>query len=174
MKYGTVERERRFLVKTLPLDLNLEQDYRQIRDRYFPNTFLRLRKITTPTGQLIQQKFARKEAVSDSSRHAYITNLYLALHEYNLLSTLSGLDLYKRRYRYSYLEYVIGIDVFEGQLAGLVLAEIEFTTDDAMAKFQPPGFCAVEVTDDPFFRGGHLATIQIEALHQALQGQFQA
>lgn len=55
----------------------------------------------------------------------------------------------------------------------LVLAEIEFTTDDAMAEFQPPDFCAVEVTDDPFFRGGHLATIQADALRQVLHVQFQ-
>ncbi len=133
--------------------------YRRICDRYFPNTFLRLRKITSPTGQLIQQKFARKEAVSDSSRHACITNLYLTSHEYNLLSTLDGLELYKRRYRYSSLESVIAIDVFEGQLAGLVLAEIEFTSDEAMAEFQPPSFCTVEVSDDPFFSGGHFNSI---------------
>lgn len=165
MKYGYVERERRFLIKTLPSELNLEQDYCRICDRYFPNTFLRLREITTPTGQLIQQKFARKEAVGDSNRHAYITNLYLTSHEYNLLATLNGLELHKRRYRYPYLEHVVGIDVFEGQLAGLVLAEVEFTADNAMAKFQPPGFCTVEVTDDPFFRGGQ---------RQALHVQFQA
>ncbi|MER3435014.1 MAG: hypothetical protein C4288_16745 [Leptolyngbya sp. ERB_1_1] len=88
MKYGYVERERRFLIKTLPSDLNLEQNYRRIYDRYFPNTFLRLREITSPTGQLLQQKFARKEAASDSDGHAHITNLYLTSHEYNLLSTL--------------------------------------------------------------------------------------
>lgn len=45
-------------------------------DRYFPNTFLRLRQITTPEGQLIQQKFARKEAVKNSSYQTHITNLY--------------------------------------------------------------------------------------------------
>lgn len=92
MKYGYVERERRFLIKTLPSELDLEQDYRRICDRYFPDTFLRLRKITTPAGQLIQQKFARKEVAGDSNRHAHITNLYLTSHEYTLLSTLSGLE----------------------------------------------------------------------------------
>lgn len=55
MKYGTVERERRFLIQALPSDLNL-QDYRRIDDRYLPNTFLRLRQITTPEGDVIQQK----------------------------------------------------------------------------------------------------------------------
>ncbi|MBD1842687.1 hypothetical protein H6F89_04535 [Cyanobacteria bacterium FACHB-63] len=174
MKYGYIERERRFLVKSLPFNLNLEQDYRRICDLYFPNTFLRLREITSPTGQLLQQKFARKEAVSDSNGHAHITNLYLTPHEYNLLSTLDGLELHKRRYHYSYLESIIAIDVFEGQLAGLVLAEIEFTSDDAMAKFQPPSFCAVEVSDDPFFSGGHLVTVQADVLRQELHDRFQA
>jgi CYTH domain-containing protein len=174
MKYGYIERERRFLIKTLPSELNWKQDYRRICDRYFPNTFLRLREVTTPTGQLIQQKFARKEAIGNSNRQAHITNLYLTLQEYNLLSTLNGLELHKRRYRYPYLEYIIGIDIFEGRLAGLVLAEIEFTTDEAMAEFEPPDFCTVEVTNDPFFTGGHLATVQADILRQALLIRFQA
>lgn len=168
MKYGYVERERRFLLKTLPSELNLAQDYRRICDLYFPNTFLRLREISTPEGHPIQRKFARKQAADDSNCHAHITNLYLTPHEYGLLSTLGGLELRKRRYRYPYLEHVIAIDVFEGQLAGLILAEVEFTTDDAMAEFQPPSFCTAEVTDDPFFRGGHLVTVQADALRQAL------
>jgi CYTH domain-containing protein len=62
----------------------------------------------------------------------------------------------------------------EGRLAKLVLAEIEFTTDEAMAEFEPPDFCTVEVTNDPFFTDGHLATVQAETLHQALLVRFQA
>jgi CYTH domain-containing protein len=174
MKYGYVERERRFLVKTLPPEVNLQQDYRRIFDRYFPNTFLRLREITTPEGQLIQQKFARKEAAGDSSRHAHITNLYLTSDEHNLLATLRGMDLHKRRYHYPYLEHVIGIDVFDGQLTGLILAEVEFISDEVMAQFQPPGFCTIEVTDDLFFSGGHLATVQADVLRPALQIHFQS
>lgn len=174
MKYGYVERERRFLIKTLPSGLNLEQDYRRICDRYFPNTFLRLREVSTPEGYPIQYKFARKEATGDSNGHAHITNLYLTPHEYSLLSTLGGLELHKRRYRYPDLEYVIGIDVFEERLAGLVLAEVEFKCDAAMQQFQPPSFCTVEVTDDSFFRGGHLATVQADVLRQALHVRFPA
>lgn len=84
-----------------------------------------------------------------------------------------ALELRKRRYRYPYLEHVIGIDVFEGRLAELILAESEFTDDDAMAAFQPSSFYTVEVSDDPFFRGGHLVTVQADALHQALNVRFQ-
>lgn len=168
MKHGYVERERRFLIKMLPSELNLDQGYRRICDRYFPNTLLRLREITTPEGQLIQQKFARKETDKNFNSQAHITNLYLTPDEYNLLSQLDGLEVHKRRYHYSYSEYILGIDVFEGQLAGLVLAEVEFTSDDIMTQFQPPAFCIVEVTDDPFFRGGYLTTVQAEVLRLKL------
>ncbi|KAM3100775.1 hypothetical protein ACKFKF_11115 [Phormidesmis sp. 146-12] len=123
MKYGYIERERRFLIKSLPLDLSLEHDYRRIQDVYFLDTHLRLRTITTPDGQLIQQKFARKQAMSDSNRHAHITNLYLAPNEYQLLASLKGSDLHKRRYRYPYLKQIVAVDVFEGQLTGLILTK---------------------------------------------------
>ncbi|MBI4781299.1 MAG: hypothetical protein HY785_08220 [Oscillatoriophycideae cyanobacterium NC_groundwater_1537_Pr4_S-0.65um_50_18] len=172
MKYGYIERERRFLIKNLPLELRLDGEYRCISDRYFPKTHLRLRRITTPEGQLIQQKFARKQLMSDSS-HASITNLYLDPNEYQLLSSLGGLEIHKRRYRYAYGEYMFGIDVFEGQLSGLVLGEVEFPTDEAMELFRSPDFCTVEVTDEPFFRGGHLATVQADVLHRELRAIFE-
>jgi CYTH domain-containing protein len=50
----------------------------------------------------------------------------------------------------------LGIDVFDPPLHGLILAEAEFTTDEAALSFRPPASCIAEVTGDARFTGGHL------------------
>ncbi|MGY5106960.1 hypothetical protein [Streptomyces sp. 900105245] len=50
----------------------------------------------------------------------------------------------------------MGVDVFDGRLQGLVLAEAEFTTDEEARSFVPPAECVVEVTNDARFTGGPL------------------
>jgi CYTH domain-containing protein len=173
MKYGHIERERRFLVKMLPPEIDLERDYLRIHDRYLLGTRLRLREITDPTGRVIKQKFAQKETISGySNSHTHITNLYLTQQEYNLLSTLGGLEISKCRYKYSCSEYIAGIDVFEGVLKGLILAEVEFTSDEEMEQFQPPSFFTIEVTNEPFFSGGNLVKVQPDVLRRELNARF--
>jgi CYTH domain-containing protein len=48
------------------------------------------------------------------------------------------------------------IDVFDPPLHGLVLAEAEFTTDEAAQSFLLPRAAIAEVTDDVRFTGGSL------------------
>jgi len=88
-----------------------------------------------------------------------ITNLCLSQTAYDLLARLPGDDLSKTRY--SVAPLAIGgidvFDVFEPPLDGLVLAESEFETDEAMAAFRPPEFVLAEVTNEPRFSGAHLA-----------------
>ncbi len=50
----------------------------------------------------------------------------------------------------------MSVDVFEGSLDGLVMAEAEFDSDDAMIAFPSPPFALREVTDDPRYTGGML------------------
>ena len=171
MKYGYIERERRFLLRALPSELSLTNNFRRIRDRYFSETHLRLREITSPDGEVLDRKFAKKETLTESA-NCKITNLYLSELEYQLLFALGGLEICKRRYRYSIDEHVAAIDVFENALQGLILAEVEFTSDEAMQQFQPPSLFEIEVTEDPFFRGGNLAKIEQETLQEALKTVF--
>jgi len=51
----------------------------------------------------------------------------------------------------------LGIDIFDPPLHGLVLAEAEFTTDQAAQSFLPPQAAVAEVTDDARFTGSSLA-----------------
>lgn len=50
-----------------------------------------------------------------------------------------------------------GIDVFEGQLQGLITAEAEFASGHDYQTFTPPPRCIHEITTDSRFSGGQLA-----------------
>jgi CYTH domain-containing protein len=169
-KYSVVEREKRFLVKELPAHL-LVTKYHLIEDRYFPETRLRLRKITDRTGTVVALKLTQKflgqgqlsqsqlsQGQNDSERN--ITNFYLNEREYWLFASLSGASLLKRRYDYEVAGQTYAIDVFEGHLAGLILAEIEYSEREVEPSL--PSFAFKDVTKHSFFTGGTLAKLSLE------------
>jgi CYTH domain-containing protein len=51
----------------------------------------------------------------------------------------------------------IEVDVYGGDLAGLVTAEVEFGSDEAADRFRPPDWIGSEVTDDPAYKNRALA-----------------
>jgi CYTH domain-containing protein len=51
------------------------------------------------------------------------------------------------------------LDVFEGELDGLRIAEIEFPDEDAARAFDPPGWLGPEVTEDKRYSNERLATV---------------
>jgi adenylate cyclase len=61
------------------------------------------------------------------------------------------------------------VDVFEGRLAGLVLAEIEL--NDEAEPFARPDWLGREVTDDPRYRNSALVEGGHEVLRELLDGQ---
>ena len=52
----------------------------------------------------------------------------------------------------------IELDVYQGRLSGLLVAEVEFDSPDAAAGFDPPEWFGREVTDDPRYKNTRLAT----------------
>jgi CYTH domain-containing protein len=159
MKYARIERERRFLVRELPAEL-LAADYQRILDCYIPGTRLRLRRIESPAGETLALKLTQKyPADEQAGADTVITNLYLNEVEYALLDVLDGLPLSKRRYAYQYSDYRYSIDIFEGQLLGLILCEVEAESSKRLAAVPAPPFAIREVTDDPFFTGGNLVNV---------------
>lgn len=51
---------------------------------------------------------------------------------------------------------MFSIDVFEGELEGLVLCETEAAGLAELMAVEPPAYAKQEVTEDPFFTGGNL------------------
>ncbi|MBN2500525.1 MAG: hypothetical protein JXB38_07115 [Anaerolineales bacterium] len=156
LKYAQIESERRFLLKDLPGDLDAGVFWR-ITDKYIPGTHLRLRTVAAPDGTVQARKFTQKYKQPDQATHeATITNFYLDEAEFAVLDALPGMLLVKRRYRYPHGDLAYSLDVFEGNLEGLVLAELESTTAGEAAL---PAFVARDVTADPAFNGGTLARL---------------
>ena len=65
----------------------------------------------------------------------------------HLNEKIDGLLIQKRRYLIPLAEkYTIELDVFEGALAPLVLAEVEFETEEEANTFVPPEWFGEDVT----------------------------
>jgi CYTH domain-containing protein len=158
-KYARIERERRFLLAALP-STGQPTIARRITDHYLSGTSLRLRHIRGHGGD--QYKLTQKiPATHPGPVQGLITNIYLSQAEHDrLVTALPGEPLSKTRYSIPPL----GIDVFDPPLHGLVIGEAEFSTDAEMLAFQPPGYTQAEITSDPRFTGGRLATASREDL----------
>ena len=147
-KYARFELERRWLLERLP---DGADDGHAIVDTYITGSSLRLRRVESDPPQY---KFTQKEtpAPPDYARTT-ITNIYLSPAEYELLRVLPGRELRKRRHHLG----GYSIDVFEGDLAGLILAETEFSSEDEMHAHELPAFAVRDVSDDVRYTGGWLA-----------------
>jgi len=151
-KYARIERERRFLLVGRPDGLEA-LPHHDIDDRYITNTRLRLRRVRS--NESVAYKLTQKLAID--ATHGSITTIYLDANEFARLVALPGGTLTKRRYHYSYAATTFGIDVFEGRLDGLVLAEAEAETDAQLDTTPTLPFRNIEVTGRPEFRGDCLA-----------------
>jgi CYTH domain-containing protein len=151
-KYARVERERRFLLAGPPPGSAVTAS-RRITDRYLPGTRLRLRRVDYPGNQASEFKFTQKvPADRPGYIQGLITNTYLSAAEHDLLASLPADVLSKTRLSVPPLS----IDVFDPPWHGLVLADVEFTTDEAARSFLPPPLAIAEVTSDARFTGGNI------------------
>jgi len=69
-----------------------------------------------------------------------------------------GRRLHKRRHVIPHGNLTIELDVYEGELEGLVVAEIEFDSEDEARAFEPPGWFGEEVTGEERYLNETLAT----------------
>ncbi len=159
-KYARVERERRYLAADLPEGLTRASPHLQITDNYITGTRLRLRKVRDPATNKWTVKFTQKFAPDprDLSR-TIITNTYLSATESEVLSVFEANEIRKNRYRFEFDGRQWSIDMFLGELFGLVLAEASFAADEDDADFTPPPFALADVTDNELFTGGRLSEL---------------
>lgn len=166
-KYARVERERRYLLQDLPEGLTRVDPHLQITDNYITGTRLRLRKVREPRTNKWTVKFTQKFALvpGDLSR-TVITNTYLNALEAETLSVFNSNEIRKNRYRFQFEGREFGIDMFLGDLFGLVLAEVSFDTDEELDSFPKPAFALADVTNDPLFTGGSLCELTFSDVRQ--------
>jgi CYTH domain-containing protein len=156
-KYALVERERRYLLQDLPEGLTRADPHLQITDNYITGTRLRIRKTREPRSNKWTVKFTQKFAPDpeDLSR-TIITNTYLNALESEVLSVFDSNEIRKNRYYFDYEGRKFCVDMFLGDLFGLVLAEVSFDNDEELDNYPKPPFALADVTDNKFFSGGVL------------------
>ncbi len=154
-KYIFVERERRWLCREVPRDRVVETV--AITDLYVTGARLRLREERSIGGGTAMLRLTRKADVDAHTR--LLTSIYLPEDEFALLArTLQGVRIKKLRHRLKRHQGIaMSVDEFQGELAGLIMAEAEFDTPEQLASFPTPDFAEREVTTDPRYTGGHLA-----------------
>jgi CYTH domain-containing protein/CHAD domain-containing protein len=149
---SVVERERKFLVETVPDDLvstatvQLRQGYLASDDR----RSVRVRDaghggctLTVKAGSGVE----RTELEWPITRHEF---------EAAWPHTV-GQRIEKTRQMFPFGDHVIELDVFGGALDGLVVAEVEFDSISASDDFEPPAWFGPEVTDDGRYTNASLA-----------------
>jgi len=163
-KYSLIERERRFLVDRSGLGDLLARPFRHVHDTYIENSLMRLRQVSGPEdGEIVYKLCKKYEPLSPSETP--ITNIYLSLREYEVLANLGGRQITKRRYGVHNGGRFYSVDVFEGVLEGLVLAEADMADSDAP---DFPAWIVRDVTADRRFTGGELSRTSFAGLANAL------
>jgi CYTH domain-containing protein len=168
-KYARIERERRYVLQDLPEGLTRADPHLQITDNYITGTRLRLRKVRDPQTNKWTVKFSQKFAPDprDLSR-TIITNTYLNALEADTLSVFNGNEVRKNRYPFQFDGKSFAIDMFLGDLFGLVLGEVSFETDEELDRFPLPPFVLADVTNNELFSGGRLSELKFADLREEI------
>ena len=172
-KYALIERERRYLLQDLPQGMTRADHHLQITDNYMTGSRLRMRKVRDPKTNKWVAKLTQKFplAVGDFAR-TIITNTYLNAVEAETLSALfNSNEIRKNRYYLDYEGKKFSIDMFLGELFGLVLAEVAFETDEELESFTKPSFALADVTDNELFTGGRLSQLTFAEVRQEIVAQ---
>ena len=153
-KYARIENERKFLLSPGD-DVLMEIDLakRAIVDNYIAGTNIRLREVEQD-GEKVY-KLTKKTPFSPGREE--ITTIYLSEDEYELLSKLRAVVVSKLRFIMPYNKLVIGIDSYATETDELLLAEVEFETEEQMLAFEMPIPYQQEVTGNEGFSGFTLA-----------------
>jgi CYTH domain-containing protein len=149
LKYAVVERERRFLIASLPDGV---VSTKEILDRYVTGTRLRLREVRQDNGTVIR-KLGHKVRLSQGPAEVACTSIYLDEDEWALLFDLPAQLLRKTRHMVHRDGLVVAVDEHQD---GTLIAEID--DGDQPSGFVPEWLDVVaDVSDDENWTGVRLA-----------------
>jgi adenylate cyclase len=147
------EIERKFLVRELPSDLTsyptneISQGYLVSLD---DGLQVRLRK----SGDCYSLTFKRGSGNVREERE-----IELSAEQFDKLwPATEGKRLVKTRYEIPIGQRVVEIDVYHERHEGLVVAEVEFNTEESAKNFEPPDWLGDDVTGDPRYSNQLLAS----------------
>lgn len=144
-----MEIERKFLVRVLPQDLE-RYPCKEIEQGYLcTKPVVRIRRsnetyILTYKGEGLMM---REEYNLPLTKDAYE----------HLRPKADGLLIAKKRYCIPYQGHTIELDIFEGELAPLLLAEVEFDSKEEAESFLPPDWFGEDVTFSGKYQNSYLS-----------------
>ena len=157
-----MEIERKFTITALPAELNL-YERKELEQGYLcTSPVVRVRKSVKKgeTSYILcyKSKLGLEQKEDATAQVCREEELPLSGEAYEkLLSKVDGRVITKTRYLIPYGAYTIELDVFGGELTGLVFAEVEFPDEEAAADFTMPEWFAEDVTFDNRFKNNRLA-----------------
>ena len=143
-----MEIERKFTIKELP---DLSKYYFHVMEQGYLNTapVVRVRKEDNDYYLTYKGKglLAREEYNLPLDEAAY----------YHLVEKADGIIIRKKRYLIPYDKYTIELDVFEDPYDNLVIAEVEFESEEEAMEFKPPVWFDEDVTLDSSYHNSNLS-----------------
>ena len=147
-----MEIERKFLIDKIPESIDLSG--------------LKFRRIEQ--GYLCTEPVVRVRRDNDDYYLTYKSKGLMVREEYNLPLTKAAYDkLIKKadgniitKIRYEIPEkdnLTIELDIFEGRFAGLLLAEVEFSSEAEALSYTPPEWFGKDVTNDAAYHNSNMA-----------------
>lgn len=146
-----MEIERKYLIKQLPEQLDT-YPHRQLEQGYLSTSpVVRVRK----DNETYELTYKAKGLMI---REEYNLPLTKASYEH-LKAKIDGRLITKKRYLIPYLSYTIELDIFENDLAPLIIAEVEFSTEEEALSFTPPDWFGEDVTFSSQYHNSVLSQI---------------
>lgn len=144
-----MEIERKFLLKEIPENIE-SYPLRQLEQGYLcTGPVVRIRKDNDKYELTYKGK-------GSMVREEY--NLPLTQEAYeHLREKIDGRLITKKRYMIPFEKYTIELDIFEGDLAPLTLAEVEFSSEEEANNFVAPDWFAEDVTFSRLYHNSYLS-----------------
>lgn len=144
------EIERKFLTKTIPFELN-KFKYKNITQLYISTSpTIRIRKSDNNYYLTVKSKghICRQEFEVKITENEYI----------HLSTKADTLPLSKRRYLVPLDKNLTAeIDIYDGNLTGLITTEVEFSTIKDAEDFVPPNWMGKDITYDKRYKNTYLS-----------------
>lgn len=150
-----IELELTYLAKSIPSNLKTYPS-KKILDLYVdngtPHPDLRIRQ----RGNAYEVTRKTPTQDGDASKQLEVS-IEINKEEFESLAGTAAHRVEKTRYFFPYEDKTAEVDVFEGDLAGLVVVDFEFQNEIEKGSFVAPDFCLADVTQEEFIAGGVLA-----------------
>ena len=152
MTTPTQEIERKWLVRELPKLTELKHE--RIVQGYLAISFeegveVRIRRMGDKCFETVKSQggLMRDETEIEISQEQFLA----------LWPSTEGRRLEKTRYTMKENGCQLELDVYQGSLTGLIVAEIEFGSAEESQRFSPPSWFGDEVTEDTHYKNNNLA-----------------